>query len=521
MAIFPETTGAQRGPVSAAHAIASGSRGPGPRGPGPRGPGARDSGARGRGDRGHGPCSGLRYSLSHGLCGALSHVLYFGLCCALSHSLCCGLFLGYPVAAAAEETASPLSLYATSDGSLLKGTLSLQFAQFFQDSSWFGASRANLGKKSDHWSEVVATPGLVGAYPLAGGGALYGRLSAVGALTSRVDSAGSTVGYGDGEWRWEDAHLGWRSGDLLSGLGEDALDLSIGRRQYTAGTGFLFFNQSGNSLGRGAYWTGERKAADLTALARLKTGPWGVDVLYLEADDLPDTHTRLAGLTLDRSLGELGSVGGGFYRVLDSDTPTRDGMSVYDVRVDLTPLAGVPALGLQGEYAYEDNGEALRASGWYAQASYRLDRVPWTPTVAYRYARFEGDDASSRRSEDFDPLFYGFSDWGYWYQGEVVGEYVLGNSNLDTHLLQVKATPSDTLTVRALYYDFRLRRPASLGVRSEDFARELDLALDWSVTEHLQMSAVAAHVRPDAGARELTGASERWSYFMVWGKLSF
>ena len=442
-------------------------------------------------------------------------------CHVFCHAFCLGLGLGYPGAAAAEEAASPLSLYATSDGSLLKGTLSLQFAQFFQDSSWFGASRANLGKKSDHWTEVVATPGLVGAHPLAGGGTLSGRLSVVGGLTGRVDSAGSTVGDGDGEWRWEDAYLGWRSGELLSGLGEDALDLSVGRRQYTAGTGFLFFNQSGNGGGRGAYWTGERKAADLTVLTRLKTGPWGVDVLYLEADDRPDTHTRLAGLTVDRSLGDLGSLGGGFYRVLGSDTRTRDGMSVYDVRVDLTPLPALPGLGLQGEYVYEDNGERLRASGWYAQASYRIDRLPWTPTVAYRYAHFQGDDDGSRRSEDFDPLFYGFSDWGFWYQGELVGEYVLGNSNLDTHLVQVKATPSDSVTVRALYYDFRLHRPESLGVHSEDFARELDLALDWSVTERLQVSAVAAHVRPDRGARELTGGDEPWFCFMVWGKLSF
>ncbi len=423
--------------------------------------------------------------------------------------------------AAADEATSPLTLYTGTDGTQLKGTLSLQLAQFFQNDSWFGESRANLGEKSDHWTEAVVTPGLTGAHALSGGGTLYGRVSAVGAITGEVDAAGSTVGDGDGELRWEDAYLGWRSGDRLAALGPDAIDLSVGRRQYVAGTGFLFFNQSGNGRGRGGYWTGERKAADLTALARLKTGPWGADLLYLEADDRPDTRTRVAGLTLDRSLGELGSVGGGFYQVLGSDTRSRDGMSVYDVRVDLTPFVALPGLGLQGEYVYEDNGERLRASGWYAQASYRLDRVPWTPTLAYRYSRFQGDDSGSRRSEDFDPLFYGFYDWGYWYQGEVIGEYVLGNSNLDTQLVQVKATPSDALTVRALYYDFDLYRPDAFGARSSDFAREVDLIVDWSVTAHLQVSAVAAHVRPDGGARELTGGDEPWSYFMLWGKLSF
>ena len=39
-------------------------------------------------------------------------------------------------------------------------------------------------------------------------------------------------------WR-EDAYLGWRSGTLLAGLGENALDFTLGRTQYRLGHGML------------------------------------------------------------------------------------------------------------------------------------------------------------------------------------------------------------------------------------------------------------------------------------------
>ena len=44
-------------------------------------------------------------------------------------------------------------------------------------------------------------------------------------------------------------------------------------------------------------------------------------------------------------------------------------------------------------------------------------------------------------NETFDPLFYGMSDWGTWYQGEIFGEFAASNRNLDTHTLRLRVEP--------------------------------------------------------------------------------
>ena len=67
--------------------------------------------------------------------------------------------------------------------------------------------------------------------------------------------------------------------------------------------------------------------------------------------------------------------------------------------------------------------------------------MAWKPKVTYRYASFQGDDPATTKNEGFDPLLPGFYDWGYWWQGEIVGEYIALNSNLVSNLVRVHLTP--------------------------------------------------------------------------------
>ena len=50
----------------------------------------------------------------------------------------------------------------------------------------------------------------------------------------------------------------------------------------------------------------------------------------------------------------------------------------------------------------------------------------------------QGDDPDTIRDEGFNPLAYGMSDWGTWFQGEIIGEYVLANSNLFSYLVGLR-----------------------------------------------------------------------------------
>jgi len=431
--------------------------------------------------------------------------------------------------AIAEDAAkSPLTLWEDGNGSLIKGTFKAAAAYFAQGDSWFGKSQENLGKRSGSWWETYIHPGVEASYLFPGSGGLYGRLSAVFASTNGVDAAGSNIPWGDANrTRVEDAYVGWRSGDAFGALGKDFLDISVGRQQYVTGNGFLFFTQSSNGKQRGAYWMGERQAGELSGIVRLRSGNWAGDLVYLQADDNPDTNTRLGGLTLDYRISDAaGGIGGGVYTV-ESDIETRDSMNVWDIRFSLNPFETFEApdalkpVKLEGEYVYEDNGDRLEASGWYLSAGYRWDALPWKPTLTYRYASFEGDDPDTAKSEDYDPLFYGFYDWGYWYQGEVLGEYVLGNSNLNSHMVKLSLKPTESISANLFYFKFRLDDAEGFGVRNADFADEWNLTLDWTPTDYLTLSAVAAYVDPDEAAREYTGGDDSWTYGMIYASVSF
>jgi hypothetical protein len=428
-----------------------------------------------------------------------------------------GVFVAANVFAADSDEANPLSIYKGENGTYLKGTFMGAMAYFQEGKSWFGESKQVLGRRVNQWWEGVLRPGIEGSY-FSEAGEVYGRFDAVFANTSGTDAVNSNLSKGDiSDMRTEDAYVGWRSGDLFPSLGKDFLDISFGRQTYTAGNGFLFQNESGNYNRRGAYWIYARSAANYAGIIRVKTGGFSSDLLYLKADDSPNTDTRAGGATVDYTFEKAGNVGGGVY-YLKSDLDSRDKMYVYDARLSLNPFApfeGLSALQpfkVEAEYVYEDPSHGYSSGkGWYVSGGYQFD-VTWKPTLTYRYASFD---------KDYDPLFYGFSDWGYWYQGEITGEFVLANNNLNSHMVRLNFTPVEPISVNLFYYNFRLDDASAFGVDSKDWANEYNLIVDWSVNDHLSFSFVGAYADPDSGAKEYTGGNDGWTSGMVYGSLSF
>src|SRR5690606_31802628 len=127
-----------------------------------------------------------------------------------------------------------------------------------------------------------------------------------------------------------------------------------------------------------------------------------------------------------------------------TQAPQRDGLDVYNVRAYIAPFP-VRALSFEAEYIKESNGDLLDSNAWSVLAAYQLDSG-WKPKFSYRYAIFEGDDPATAKNEAFDSLLTGFSDWGSWWQGEIAGEYFLGNSNLISHQVRIHATPSEAVS---------------------------------------------------------------------------
>jgi len=112
------------------------------------------------------------------------------------------------------------------------------------------------------------------------------------------------------------------------------------------------------------------------------------------------------------------------------------------------------------------------------------------------------------------------SDWGTWFQGEIIGEFVLANSNLFSYLVGVSSKPNNELGMHLFYYHFDINQPESLAenVTANNFSDEVDLILDWQATERFSISAVMAVAIPNEAARQYTGGGNTWFHSMLYAE---
>lgn len=384
-----------------------------------------------------------------------------------------------------------------------------------------------LSEGDTTWSEVQFTP-----WVRTTAARWYGEVSAVGASTfGDGDPAGFTTG-GDGDLDVETAVIGWRSGDPADDAEAPVFDLSLGRQALNIGDGFLIDDGNLDSGDDGGVWLVPRQAFQRTLLARVDYRAAHVDLFFLEAD--PDNdEPAFAGTNLEYRFATQGHLGLLYFHILDADRPTffaaRQGMDVVSARVNDLRLPWWPALALWGE-ATRQRGEGrnaeFEASAWYAEAIHHFDTLPWSPRLSYRYAYFSGDaNPADRRRRDFDPLFYGFDQRGYgtWFQGEVIGGWLLFNSNQRNHLVHLATFPRETLTIGLIGGTFALVESNYLGrpVSDRHFGDELNLYADWTMNARVFVTAAYAVMFPGDGAIEAFRDDENFHIFEVGVNFTF
>jgi hypothetical protein len=379
------------------------------------------------------------------------------------------------------------------------------------------------GDLGSNWWEASMKPALSGSYTMGGSSQIYGKVSAVGEGT--YGTSPSLVGGDTSSFGVEDLYIGWRSGNSFQGLGENALDFSIGRQRYRLGHGMLLFDGASEGGSRGGYWTNARQAFDFTAIGRLNTGKHKVEAFYLDKDELPESNsdTKLWGLNYEFALAEDTTLGATYMKFSADPTrrPERDGESVYNLRAYTAPIPSLKALSFEAEYAKEDNGTLLDSSAWNLQVAYQFD-MTWKPKISYRYAVFEGNDPATAANEGFDSLLTGFYDWGAWWQGEIAGEYFLSNSNLISHQLRVHATPTETISSGLIFFDFLQDQPSRFGaITADQVARELDWYMDWKVNANFVLSFVAAVAKPGEVVELSSGRTDNFVFGMLFAAYSF
>lgn len=359
------------------------------------------------------------------------------------------------------------------------------------------------------WREGYIKYGLGAEQTLVDESSVYGAFNYV---SSGTWGDGDAVGATDGSERTtklDEAYAGWRSGNLFPELGKDGLDLSFGRQIVRIGDGFLL-NDDGVNMGNGladgefnrggVYYLAARHGFEQTALMKLG-GTEGLhgSAMWLKSDNRFQAKTEMAAGALEYT-NEKGTLGLTLIHGLDVDEKyasdflmRREGMNIYSVR-------GAGDMGFKDynfafEYAQQQDGGNTE-TGWYVEAGKTFPSVTWSPNVTYRFTRY---------SENWDMFFSGGSrGYGTWFQGEVASNYAgpfLQNSSI--HRLAVKVSPSESINVGAIYYKFKTLENRNVVNLDAD---ELDLYLEWALTENVSVSPLVGLYKPKKSA--LDGGSQ-------------
>ncbi len=185
----------------------------------------------------------------------------------------------------------------------------------------------------------------------------------------------------------------------------------------------------------------------------------------------------------------------------------------WDVRIGIPKLL-VPWLSFTAEVVGEfgDLGPREREDvlGFHGDLKAAFPDLPLKPTLLLRYTDYSGDDPTTPEFEGFDPLFFGFPDFGEWVQGEITGEYLLFNTNERIIQVRLELSPLDKLLLRFWYYKFWLDEPGafvgSAPANNPNFADELNAAIQYSFTDRIIGMLIGAVNFPGRGAIQAFGS---------------
>ena len=402
------------------------------------------------------------------------------------------------------------------------------------DAGWgsfgFGNSLFNNPKEdvpenlSDQWLEGYIKAGLTGVVPV------------------QIQRA---VRQGERRWRahvWRGARPGRprrrpRSSSKTSRLagaraarsrkfGENAVDVSVGRIPYRLGHGLLIWDGASEGGSRGGYWTNARKAFAFGTVGHFKVKVHTIDAFYLDKDELPeaDSGSKLWGLNYEVEPKEETTIGVTYLKThaKPEERPTRDGMNVFNLRGTPRPSRARQVCPSNSSW-YGEQRRTARLNGVDPHRRLSLQQRRLEADVLVSLRRLRGDDPTTPKSEAFDSLLVGFSDWGSWWQGEIAGEYFLSNSNLNSHMIRAHFEPTDKIGSGVIYYDFRLDKPAAYGptVTDNHAATEIDWYTDWKLNSNILVSFVLAFGNPGKAVEQSSGRTENFRYGMVYIAYSF
>lgn len=340
-------------------------------------------------------------------------------------------------------------------------------------------------------------------------GQLFGGISAVAAFNEGSTDGSGLEAESVGSAALDDYYIGWDLSESVSGMGVSNLKLSYGNQSLLIGDGFLVGDGHTDQGNDGGYWMGYRTAFDDAILLEADFGSIHTDVFRGTTNNDIDAYNYKDRLTLSGAniewQSEQNSIGAMYLKTSDDDVESRDNLNVSNLRATFSPTSlSEDLLFSFGFVNQEKNSTDNKA--WYAGAKYTFSSTQFTPSISYR---------RTNTSAGYDALTYGYmGEWGTWFQGEIVGEYMLFNSNQIVDKFEISAFPTEAIRTGLIYYSTSLDEPVLTG-SSTDFSDEYNVYIDWYVNQNTIFNALVGYAEPKGAATDLYGNNESSYLFEV------
>jgi hypothetical protein len=348
-------------------------------------------------------------------------------------------------------------------------------------------------------------------------------LAVANGIASYTGLEGDTLGLSRGPAHridYEEAYLGWTSGNMFAGLPANAVSITIGPQAFRLNDGFVLWD--GNDDGRrdGASSLALRQAFSNGAVVQFDGSYFHLDAFWLQAD--PDQfNSKLFGGQAGVIWPKVAEFGATAFKIYESDTnanprvsSARDGMTVVNfygvARLETSRLKGK----IQGGYTGQSGSvkvvnQPLPRLDYDAEAFYVLGEIiapqmSGKPQLRYRYSSFSGGDPTTDFTiKDYDPLFIDPVEYG------ALGFFT--GTNTARHEIRLTVEPLEGLKLTSTYIASRLQKPIFRARRlsSLQFSNLYNFTAEYAFNRKLKLIGFLSVEDPKSAAREYFGSNKK------------
>lgn len=157
--------------------------------------------------------------------------------------------------------------------------------------------------------------------------------------------------------------------------------------------------------------------------------------------------------------------------------------------------------------------------GGHIDTTVRFKDIPFSPYIKGSFISLSGDDPDTSEVEAYDPMFFGWGDWGKWWIGSITS-WELVTTNENVWLIETGISPTKTTKLRVQLFDFRLDKEIIAGTGRE-WSREMNVILDWYPTEKIYSGLEFGYAHPRKAAKAFNGDNENVVEVSAWFGVAF